>query len=338
MNKKGFTLIEVLATVIILATICLVSFPVIRTTLQNNTNNQLSSFKKNAELAADTYLRVHQEEDYNISFGSGTSGVSSYTLGEKEYLEIPVTTLIKEKLMDKPNFDYDYKYDSVICSKTCEYGETDIKEGTEYTIQDEEYIAIRNSFKAQDYVVLMKKRGLSINDINTYGVGYINKYTKDNSGVPLEYTYEDGYRSGGVAYYGNLLCGYINDSWVETDCKTDYKDSDIRHIIDNWSAAKFTNNELKDVDGYETRLITYNELKPYKVFLGPNTYYETDLYQQFAFWVMPTESGVIYISNHTVKFLDSIRKYDPSSDIDESYEAEIRPVINYKKDKLEISE
>ena len=347
MNKKGFTLIEVLATVIILATICLVSFPVIRTTFQNNTNNQLNSFKKNAELAADTYLRIHQEEDYNISFGNGTSGISSYTLGEKEYLEIPVTTLIKEKLMDKPNFDYDYKYDSVICSKKCEYGETDIKKGTEYTIKDEEYITIRNSFKAQDYVVLMKKRGLSISDINTYGVGYINKYTKDNSGVPLEYTYEDGYRSGGVAYYSSSLCGYINDSWVETDCKVDYNDSDIIHIVNNWSSNKFNNGELKEVDGYKARLITFSELKPYNYSIGGHNYVGSDMNTNFAYWIMPSEGQVLslnkgnYASQNgsTISISSGHKRIsEGNSVVESSYEYEIKPVINYQKSLLEDEE
>ena len=350
MNKKAFTLIEVMATVIIISIIAVISYPTLSNMLRNSSDVKLKSFKENAELAADSYLRVHNSDKLDISSAVSTSGVSSYSLGEVEYTEIPVEVLIKEEFLDKPNFDYNYKYDSIICSKTCEYGQTDISYGTKYTIHNEEYMAIRNSFNTQDYVVLMKVRGLSVNDLNTYGSGNINKYTKDNKGVPAIFLYDDSYQSGGVAYYSSSTCGYVDNTWIESDCKVSYNDSDVKKIIDNWSSVVFSSNELKNINGYSARLVTMSELKPKSVSCSSSSLIGTDLETNYGYWIMPNDEDHVLSSSKdksgacvNAKSLINISDGHQGNiqwtggelvDTTASYEYEVKPVINYSKEKL----
>ena len=59
---------------------------------------------------------------------------------------------------------------------------------------------------------------------------------------------------GGMAYYSSETCGYVNDSWVETGCTTDYAQSEVKYAVDAWKAAKAP-------AALDARLITLEDLK-----------------------------------------------------------------------------
>lgn len=138
----------------------------------------------------------------------------------------------------------------------------------EYNVGDEvlynrmKFYVIKNSSSDSDYVTLLKKKPLTVNEVNIYGgVGtdsnHVNKYTKPN----LNKSYDNsGY--GGIAYYTSETCGYINDNWILSDCKSDYADSDIKYVVDNWLKDNFDSNDLIiDGIGYSGRLLTIEELR-----------------------------------------------------------------------------
>ena len=57
-----------------------------------------------------------------------------------------------------------------------------------------------------------------------------------------------------MAYYTSETCGYVNNTWVETGCKTDYALSEIKYVVDAWKAAKAP-------AASDARLITLEDLK-----------------------------------------------------------------------------
>ena len=70
-------------------------------------------------------------------------------------------------------------------------------------------------------------------------------------------TKDDG-SVGEMAYYTSETCGYVDGSWISSGCTIDYAQSEVKYAVDAWAQAKFT-DQLKIVDGYSARLITYNE-------------------------------------------------------------------------------
>ena len=64
-----------------------------------------------------------------------------------------------------------------------------------------------------------------------------------------------------MTYYSSETCGYVGGSWVETGCTTNYAQSEIKYVVDGWTADKLKTEDLKkDSLGYKARLMTYDEL------------------------------------------------------------------------------
>ena len=59
---------------------------------------------------------------------------------------------------------------------------------------------------------------------------------------------------GGVAYYTSEKCGFLNGIWISTQCINDYEQSEVKYVVDAWSAVKVP-------AAIEARLIQYNEFK-----------------------------------------------------------------------------
>ena len=56
-----------------------------------------------------------------------------------------------------------------------------------------------------------------------------------------------------MAYYSSETCGYVNNSWIKTDCITNYAQSEVKYVVDT---LKITKAPVAS----EARLITYDEL------------------------------------------------------------------------------
>ena len=130
--------------------------------------------------------------------------------------------------------------------------------GDQVTYNGMDFYVIANSDKTKDSVTLLKAEPLTVDEVNKYGVGHINKYTSANQGTVGNWQI-NGY--GGMTYYSSENCGYVNGSWVTEGCTTDYDASEVKYAVDAWAVDKLNVNDLtKDSLGYTARLLTYEEL------------------------------------------------------------------------------
>ena len=145
------------------------------------------------------------------------------------------------------------------------YGTDNYVIGDKITYNGMDFYVIENSDENKDTVTLLKAEPLTVDEVNTYGVGHVNMYSTYNtssSDYQTAYNY-NGY--GEMAYYSSTTCGYPTagtNTYVETGCTTDYVQSEVKYVVDAWAADKFQTSELKeDETGYSARLITLDELK-----------------------------------------------------------------------------
>ena len=65
---------------------------------------------------------------------------------------------------------------------------------------------------------------LTVDELNIYGVGHINKYTSSSVGTAYD---KNVY--GGMAYYSSETCGYVDGSFVTSGCTTTYDSSEVKY-------------------------------------------------------------------------------------------------------------
>lgn len=122
-----------------------------------------------------------------------------------------------------------------------------------------DFYVLYDSDENSNVLTLLKAEPLSVDEVNTYGVGHINKYPIDGQHNVID---KSGY--GGIVYYSSQQCGFVNGENIFSDCKNDYESSDIKYVIDSWSKANLNEKDLwKDGLGYSYRLITKEEILEY---------------------------------------------------------------------------
>ena len=118
------------------------------------------------------------------------------------------------------------------------------------------FYVIENSDENSDSVTMLKAEPLTVDEVNTYGAGHVNRYTDSSVGTAYN---QNGF--GGMVYYSSETCEYVNSSFVETGCTTDYAQSEVKYAVDAWAKDKLKTSDLKeDETGYSARLITIDEL------------------------------------------------------------------------------
>ena len=354
MKRKGFTLIELLAVLVVLAILALISIPIviriINHSREESYKRSIANYGKIFEktIAMDSMEIENASNDYKLLI-SYINDVEKNYVGNRIQCEFydnsntnsDYSTLINGKLILRgcrvaktigDENDDVYRYENGKVEKEKAYKV--YAKGQDITLKGEKYWVLSDSPKYQDYVVALKDTPLSIEDINTYGVGYINKYTRDFKNTVHNL---NGY--GRVAFYSSERCGYINDLVVEDGCTNDYASSDIKHIIDSW-AATFNNNELKTVDRYNARLINISELEGLG-YVKSGTYYPYNSNvpthwicdYKYPYWTMSAFDDPSYSDSVLVWIVSSnncnVRYGSPYG------QGSIRPVINVKKSAVE---
>lgn len=250
-NKKfrGFTLIELVAVLVIMAIIALIVTPLVMSIIRkariSADKRSVDAYGRSIELAIAGYL---------LDTGKFPTEVSQLTIEYSGNQVVCETTQI--------NSDSSvYLAGCTVAGRNVEnytYGEDKTPQAPTYTayqVGDQvkynnvDYYVIKDSDTTEDSVTLLKAEPLNVAEVNEYGAGHVNRYTYDPVGTAYN---SNGY--GGMAYYSSETCGYVNGSVVDTGCKNDYASSEIKHVVDAWKAAKAP-------AASEARLISKDEIE-----------------------------------------------------------------------------
>ena len=86
MNKKGFTLVEMLGILVVLSIIVVISVPAITGSLKRARQEKYDNWLKSLYIAAEEYTESHREEFYEVNAGA-TSYLSIQLLLDQGYLK-----------------------------------------------------------------------------------------------------------------------------------------------------------------------------------------------------------------------------------------------------------
>ena len=253
-RKKGFTLIELIAVLVIMAIIALIATPLVMSIIRkariSADKRSIDAYGRSIELAIAGYL---------LDTGNFPTEVSQLTIeysGNKVKCE---TTQI--------NTDSSiYLAGCTVAGRSVEnytYGSDKSPTYTAYTVGDQvtyngvDYYVIKDSGTKESTVTLLKAEPLSVEEVNTYGgVGTENNHV--NMYIPsTESHYQKAYNQNGygsMQYYSSMTCGYNGSTWVYDECTNDYKLSSIKYVVDAWSKSKVPSGLL------EARLSTIDEI------------------------------------------------------------------------------
>ena len=177
------------------------------------------------------------------------------------------------------------------------------------------YVLSKNSSS----ITLLKADPFSVDEVNMYGEGHINKYSYGSVGTAYNY---NGH--GYITYYTSETCGYLNGRVYENGCITDYSSSDIKYVIDSWAAEKiYFEDEYVDSTGYSVRLITEQEYEKIST-------EESWKYGDYIYWTMTPESTIFMydiLSDGSIGTRNVYNSY--------GYGLAVRPVVTLKKSALE---
>ena len=245
-KSKGFTLIELIAVLVIMAIIALIVTPlvmnIIRKARISADKRSVDAYGRSIELAIAGYL---------LDTGKFPTEVSQLTIEYSGNQVVCSTTQINTDssvylagctVAGRSTGDYTYGSD-----KSPTYTAYTI--GNQVTYNNVDYYVIKDSDTTEEYVTLLKSEPLKVAEVNEYGAGHVNRYTNGSVGTAYD---KNGY--GGMAYYTSETCGYVNNTWVSDGCKNDYASSEIKYVVDAWKTAKAP-------AATEVRLISKDEIE-----------------------------------------------------------------------------
>ena len=280
---KGFTLIELIAVLVIMAIIALIVTPlvmnIIRKARISADKRSVDAYGRSIELAIAGYL---------LDTGKFPTSVEQLTIEYSGNQVVCSTTKINSDssvylagctVAGRSTGDYTYGEEEVITYDVYSVGD-------EVTYNNVDYRVIKNSSASESTVTLLKATPLTTDEVNTYGgVGtannHVNMYaTTDTTSDYYQKAYNNnGY--GGMQYYSSETCGQNGYN----GCTTDYAQSEVKYVVDAWKAEKAP-------VATEARLITIDEVKD-------NLGYELIDNGSVQLW-LPTDStpGWVYNSNY----------------------------------------
>ena len=236
-NKKfrGFTLIELVAVLVIMAIIALIVTPLVMSIIRkariSADKRSVDAYGRSIELAIAGYL---------LDTGKFPTEVSQLTIEYSGSQVVCSTTQINTDssvylsgctVAGRSVENYTYGEDKTPQAPTY----TAYQVGDEVTYNNINYYVIKDSDTTEESVTLLKAEPLKVAEVNEYGAGHINRYTSSSVGTAYD---SNGY--GYIAYYTSETCGYVNNTWAETEtgCTTAYAQSEIKYVVDAWKAAK----------------------------------------------------------------------------------------------------
>ena len=336
-KKKGFTLIELIAVLVIMAILALIVTPlvmnIIRKARVSADKRSVDAYGRSIELAIAGYL---------LDTGKFPTEVSQLTIEYSGNKVVCSTTQI--------NSDSSvYLAGCTVAERSVEnytYGSDKSSTYTAYEVGDEvrynnvNYYVIKNSNTTEESVTLLKAEPLSVEEVNTYGgVGTENNHV--NMNVPSsESYYQTAYDSngyGGMQYYSSSNCA-INGS--TSGCITNYNSSEVKYVVDAWKNANAplaTEARLLAYDEIQDNFeLKHEEIKPCGdgcgVIINRDSFNEEWMYNNnYGYWVISDSLIYLIYSNGAINSYNIVDDYHAQK-LGMSYV--IRPVITISKSNL----
>ena len=297
-NKKfrGFTLIELIAVLVIMAIIALIVTPlvmnIIRKARISADKRSVDAYGRSIELAIAGYLldtgKFPTEVSQLTIEYSGSQVVCSTTQINTDSSVYLAGCTVAGRSVD----NYTYGSDKTPQAPTY----TAYQVGDEVTYNNVNYYVIKDSGAKESTVTLLKAEPLSVAEVNQFGAGHVNMNVPSS-----ESYYQTAYNQnsyGGMQYYSSSTCGYNGSSWVDSECTTNYAQSEIKYVVDAWKNAKAP-------AATEARLITFDEVKD-------NLGYELIDNGSVQLW-SPTDSTPSWVYNSNYWYWTSTQYNDSSS-------------------------
>ncbi|MDD3048630.1 MAG: prepilin-type N-terminal cleavage/methylation domain-containing protein [Bacilli bacterium] len=121
MNKKGFTLLELLAAVIILGILALIIIPTVLKTTDQFKEEAYNAMIKNVENATRIYINRNKDDITNINVVDSDISITLQTVIDSGLLKAPIkdpiknididtSTIINVHVVNKNNYIIDFMY------------------------------------------------------------------------------------------------------------------------------------------------------------------------------------------------------------------------------------
>ena len=225
-KRKAFTLIELIGVLVIMAILALIATPLVMNIIRKARipadRRSIDAYGRSIELAIAGYL---------LDNGKFPTDISQLTIeysGDEVVCETaqinPDSSVYLAGCKVKGRSVTNYTYGS---DKSPSYKAYNI--GDEVTYNNVNYYVIKDSGKNDSTVKLLKAEPLTVDEVNEFGTGHVNRYTFSSVGTAYN---SNGY--GGIVYYSSETCNSGNHG----GCINDYKTSDIKYVVDAWKTAQ----------------------------------------------------------------------------------------------------
>ena len=334
-NKKGFTLIELIAVLVIMAILALIVTPLVMSIIRkakiSADKRSIDAYGRSIELAIAGYLLDNGTfptsiEQLTIEYSGDEVVCSTTQLNDDSSVYLAGCTVARR------NVDgYTYGTDN-----SPSYDAYSV--GDEVTYNNVDYYVIKESGAKESTVTLLKAEPLTVDEVNLYGgVGTSNNHVNRYFYASKDTAYNmNGY--GGMQYYSSSNCGETGSGWVDDGCTADYAESEIKYVVDAWANDKvgsyeearlITINDLIDNLGYE--YVEENSITEYrKTELTPAWAYGSN----YSYWTSsqnPNKQSYVW----DVVFNGNIGKISVNGNYDSgSIAIAVRPVITISKSTL----
>ena len=280
-RNRAFTLIELIAVLVIMAIIALIVTPlvmnIIRKARISADKRSVDAYGRSIELAIASHLLETGDfptsiDELTIEYSGDEVACSTTQLNSDSSVYLAGCTVGGRSVEG-----YTYGKEEAAPKYTA------YEIGDEVSYNNVDYYVIADSDETESTVKLLKAEPLTVDEVNQFGAGHVNKYTTFSIGTAAN---KNGY--GSMAYYASETCGYVNNRWVETGCTADYAQSEIKYVVDAWASDQAPL-------ATEARLITFDELMNN---LGYENAYYNESYEDYSVNADYTPSWV-YNSNYS---------------------------------------